>query len=868
MAASPKAATREPAAPALAPDPAAEPPTPCIGVLLVHGAGDHATGSTLIEFGEALIGWVDGWLRRGRMSENISGDRARPGTTQILVREGDQPAPAHAYLQLRPRNDRPKHTWLLAESHWDDAFTPPGFQQVLLWAIGIVPWFLLTQFMGPLARRAKLVPPTLPGVAGYLWRVVVAAITALLLTGVVVAIAILTVVLSLIPSDAVRSVVSSLQRLASTGVGDLYMVLTSTVQRAALTGAVQRDIDWLRARGCTKIAVIAHSQGGYVTYQALTDPWHRKVELLITFGSALIRLTEAQHARRTSVLPFALAGAIGALLALRYLPSTLMAEAGLAVKGQFDELLFAIGLALSGLLVVVLWRYFHTESRIADLPTRIPWFDFLTTEDPVMNRRREGILPARVVQVRTQKQGSLIADHGSYWLNVDEFVSRVALHVGGLDPDLDLPAIGPEETAAKTAALITRATELRHRRVAALRIRGSVVVAGTAALIAALLFRPGQLDSIGSLVAGWFAGLPDFIQTFIPSVLQTLLPIEGIETQLLGAVVLIVLSGLLMSVGSRSWNGWSANAATAEFKGAVPPPSADPVPPAGPAIRFYAWTFLHLVLLTAVAIVGPIAIIDRLQSVAGQRDEVVQAWARQFAWALAVGLIALVIVQVRLPRFGGNPSLGEARWRIGGGIALALAVELVVAIVNPGAMAFPVAVALGAGLAVVLVVLTWLLWPALRGLLDRIAAWVEVDREPATVFDPPASVFDYLGFIGFLVTAVGLVLVIVVPSLADQGSPHIYNEMHLYRAGAILGLAGAIAGIFLVTNRRGIQVPNAGRGRLLFARAPRVTSALARMVTQGSSLGLRIVGALAVVIGVAVFAWGLVRAIQLGGPID
>ena len=75
------------------------------------------------------------------------------------------------------------------------------------------------------------------------------------------------------------------QRFASAGVGDLYIVLTSPIQRAALSSAVQRDIDWLRDQGCERIAVVAHSQGGYVAYQALTEPWPRTVSLFITFGS-------------------------------------------------------------------------------------------------------------------------------------------------------------------------------------------------------------------------------------------------------------------------------------------------------------------------------------------------------------------------------------------------------------------------------------------------------------------------------------------------------------------------------------------------------------------------------------------------------
>ena len=232
--------------------------------------------------------------------------------------EGDQHAPAHSYVRLRPQGDANERAWLLAEAHWDQAFTPPAFQQVLLWALGVVPWTVLTQFIGPLARRAQFVQPTPLGVAGYLWRVFVAAATAVIASAFVFALAMLILILSLIPIDSVRNIVGSLQQFASGGVGDLYMVLTSAVQRAALSSAVQRDIDWLRQQGCDRIAMIAHSQGGYVAYQALAEPWPGKVELFVTFGSGLIRLTESERARRTPALLLALIGTIGAILAIRF----------------------------------------------------------------------------------------------------------------------------------------------------------------------------------------------------------------------------------------------------------------------------------------------------------------------------------------------------------------------------------------------------------------------------------------------------------------------------------------------------------------------------------------------------------------------
>jgi hypothetical protein len=828
--------------------PAAAPATtPCLGVLFVHGAGDHGTGAALIEFGESLIAWLDGWLRHGEASVGIATDRALVGVTQILVREGDEHAPAHSYVRLRPEDGSGDHTWLLAEAHWDEAFTPPGFQQVLLWAIGVVPWTVLTQFIGPLARRAKLVPPTPIGVAGYLWRVVVAATTSLIVSAVVFALAILIVVLSLIPIDAVRNVVSGLQRFASTGVGDLYMVLTSPIQRAALTGAVQRDIAWLRSRGCDRVAVVAHSQGGYVAYQALSDPWQRPVELFVTFGSGLIRLTESDRARRGPTLTLALIGTVGALFAIRFLPSALLGEAGIWTKRQADGLAFSLGLVLSALLIVVLWRYFHEKSKIADLPTKPPWIDFLTTEDPVMNRRREGILPDRVTQVRTQNRGSLIADHGSYWQNTDEFVPQVAMAVADLDPKLNLPVRGPERRRRETDRLLRDAYALRHRRVSALRLRGSVIVAATIATIAVLLVREGQLRAIGQRVSDWFNGLPGFVQSLIPDFARSILPIDGIETIVLGAAVIAILSGLGMLIGSRLWDRWSGTATLDEQRGRdrIAAAHGQTVEPPPPGVRFYLWTFVHLVLLAIVAVVGPIAIMDGMGQLAGERDQIVQAWARQFitTFIAAGGGWLWAASPRRIER--------DARWRVVGGLLLALAVELVIAIRSPGPMDWIIAIPIGLVVGLVSLVVVWLVWPALRWILTRVVAAVEVDREPEGVLDHPASIVDYIGFIGVVISVLAAVLVFAVPvSLVT-------DTKHLWWFAGLLAALGAIFGFLLALNSTGYKVPTTGRIASLLERVPGFRAgweAFARNTMNGSSLVMRLVGAFGGVVGGVTFA--------------
>ena len=90
----------------------------------------------------------------------------------------------------------------------------------------------------------------------------------------------------------------------------------------------------------------------------------------------LIRLTESERARRSSSLVLALIGTVGALIAIRFLPSALLSQAGIWEKHEADVLAFGVGTTVSMLLVVVLWRYFHDRRTIADASPPIPGSTF------------------------------------------------------------------------------------------------------------------------------------------------------------------------------------------------------------------------------------------------------------------------------------------------------------------------------------------------------------------------------------------------------------------------------------------------------------------------------------------------------------
>ena len=764
---------------------------PCVGVLFVHGAGDHGVGATLIEFGEPLIAWLDGWLSRAQPSPTSATDVARVGATQLLVREADSHAPAHATVSMKSRLDQLPHTWLLAEARWDEAFTPPAFGQVLKWAIGVVPWTVLTQFLGPLARQSKFVEANPWSVLGFIWRVFVAAATALIVAAALQVFALAILVLSIIPIASIRDLVSRLQRFASTGVGDLYMVLSSPIQRAALTSAVQRDVDWMRSQGCERIALVAHSQGGYVAYQALADPWHRAVELFVTFGSGLIRLTESEKARRTGALVPALIGTLGALIAIRFLPVAILGEAGIWEKRQASGLAFTIGALISGILIPVLWRYFHDDSRIPDLPSKTPWIDLLTKEDPVMNRKRLGRLPGRVHMIRVQNQGSVVADHGSYWLNSDEFVPRVAIRIADLDPGLRLIRAGPKDDMRDAVRHLRWGRDRRHGRVAALQRRNALLVAATLAVV---LIRYDQLAAIGRPVGEWFGQLPSFLVSWVPTYVGSVLPIDGIEDLILGGVVIIAISAVASRIGSAIWDAWGRADTVDQWAG------REPAQPGETSLAFYGWTVLHLVVLALVAIVGPGPIVIGLDFVARNRDPIVQAWAREFLWSLGVGAIAIVVA---IRRQGPPFRLWIPAYVIGG-MVLALAVELRGALLGPGPTpairSIPTGIALGLiGLAV-----GWAAWPGLRRWIAALAAVFERHGPEKSVADQPPSIVDYLAVIGALIAAVTVPMVVVTPSLA------IASPIRLWQFTALLAMIGLFLGATSALNVRGLRMPKVG----------------------------------------------------------
>jgi hypothetical protein len=168
----------------------------------------------------------------------------------------------------------------------------------------------------------------------------------------------------------------TLDQFLTTWWGDVYVLLDDPVQAANIRGQVARSIRALRAFGCHRIVVVAHSGGTIVSYMTLSDPaLTESADTLVTHGQAIQMAREIYRSEGES-------------------PSSPARR-------------LALGTRLRG---VTRWRDLHgthdpapsgslAEAEPGKAP---PGTDFCDTE--VWNRM------------------SIAADHGSYLANDEEFV--------------------------------------------------------------------------------------------------------------------------------------------------------------------------------------------------------------------------------------------------------------------------------------------------------------------------------------------------------------------------------------------------------------------------------------------------------------
>lgn len=304
-----------------------------VGLVFVHGIGTQGPTETLERMGRPLIDWTDRWLR----GHARGAARGGPSVAETLD------APAH-FLAAVHGEDSGSATWLVAESHWADAFPPPDFTDVARWgvrfgmaAIGRVRRHLSAaigraaaaggEALGDARASLERGVDEQPGIGshtGTIWVVVftlvVAAIWAvgivfLLVVILVTSLAVAALLLAVIPLLGVGGRVPGLRRVLlpvtsalAASVGDAYAILKVPETRLAITGRIARDLRWVSARS-RSVVVVGHSQGAAAAVATLTDDLSLPCSHLMTVGGATSLL---------DIRPAGSKGPVAELLARRF----------------------------------------------------------------------------------------------------------------------------------------------------------------------------------------------------------------------------------------------------------------------------------------------------------------------------------------------------------------------------------------------------------------------------------------------------------------------------------------------------------------------------------------------------------------------
>lgn len=110
-------------------------------------------------------------------------------------------------------------------------------------------------------------------------------------------------VASVLPINALRTAVMKAQLISIGTIGDTKRLIDSPTHAGAIKSPVVDGIAWLRARGCNKVVVLAHSQGAAVTCKALLDlgaglhgpPERMRIDSFISIGTGLPKVHQLQY---------------------------------------------------------------------------------------------------------------------------------------------------------------------------------------------------------------------------------------------------------------------------------------------------------------------------------------------------------------------------------------------------------------------------------------------------------------------------------------------------------------------------------------------------------------------------------------------
>lgn len=436
-----------------------------LGVLLVHGIGEQKQGETLNEFGAPIIKWLDQWLEDDVVEVGASRIPIRAGTKDFFGRatftrgtlrppdlSWDTPAHAAAALDKGPDGiHRERQSWLFAESWWSPQTLTPRVSPFLLWLITRGPWVLLLHLSQSLCvdflRMSRQMTRQNPAsrafraqmsLYGELLRFALATTAWLLVSLLLITLWCVVSLIALVPVGYVRKRVYDLLQALTGVIGDSYVLINDPIQRAAFGTATRRALAWLRAQGCRKVAVVAHSQGAAVARDVLFEPQALRVDCFVTLGPGIAKLDALADRERRAPQDFLWCGAAAPLTLL-----AVLAFVRLSAGGHSGFALWGFPLLAGVVAAVAILRSWHSVAdglkrlepdddhaeMLRRRQPRLRWHDYFASHDPVSHGSLAPTVAAGlrwVVSRRVMVLASRLQDHTSYWSSRADFLPRVA----------------------------------------------------------------------------------------------------------------------------------------------------------------------------------------------------------------------------------------------------------------------------------------------------------------------------------------------------------------------------------------------------------------------------------------------------------
>lgn len=508
-----------------------------VGVVFVHGIGQQSESYTVREFGGPLLHWLQEWHKRRDRNLCVSSSDLTYG--ELAQR------PARFKLDLEKEEGHPAQTWFIAEAWWAARLSAPNLDEMTWWGLksAVVRCLRLAEVVVDSFRKLPQSP-----------KAIIEVLSSLLLFLGYVAAAILSIplilglyVLAQIPGPVERAVMG-LRNFVQDQVGDFYTFMWDDIQAVHVRGSVAAAIRFLVDKGgCERIAVIAHSQGTVVAYDALCSDAVPPADLalvktFVTFGSAL--------------------------------------------NNAWDKRLVPA-----------------RTCRLRDpLPASIHWINVWSAYDPVSGGQLR--MPDHIrrpdEELEVTNGMNVILDHGGYFSNREEFLARLAQELespGDRQGSRFFPEAGEK-----------RWNDRRRDRVLTLVTWRVVAMLAFVVGVIARIRASDRLRADGEALWAWLMTLPIVggAVTFVDQHAAWLAWSERLGARLLGiGLWLVVLGAAYIAISWLAFVPWHDNAGQRSAGRGRPPASQLTIIVAASIAMFFATLVGTLVMIQAPALKRP-----------------------------------------------------------------------------------------------------------------------------------------------------------------------------------------------------------------------------------------------------------------------